>query len=923
MLLKFAFRHLARHWRVNMLVFVGLLFTAAFLAALPPYATAIAGRSLTQRLVDAPVGARNMRVEGDGLNAALYGRFRAYFGDLIVDRVDVRESSAPGESVLYTAVNPAQPQPFAEYLTLNYYVFSDFSNHVTVVAGRLPNHVPPVPNRFWQETEAVVGLDVIEGLTFDASHGNVLNTLNLHVGDQVWTAGGGARYTIVGVVVPNDPQSDVWWGDLRPFSFQRQSLHGPSAPETIFLSLFLPAPSMDAYAPGDQQHWRVLTDPNQITADNVTQVYAALSNAQSQLRARIETGLLTLLDTYLQEVETAQVTLLLLTLQSLIFVFYTLATISTFVLEQSQSEMASLAGRGFRPRQITMVFALEAFFLALAALPLGPPLAQAGLRLWGALTDTAPPAVMPQQSWLLALTAVAFGWLTLVAAIRLGMRGGVLEWQRQQARPPSRAAWQRYYVDFFLLALGGLVYWQLLQSGTFIVAAGRDAAQTGTGGADPLLLIGPALLLIAAGLVFLRLFPYLLRLAAWWSQRARGLILPFGLARLARDPLGPSRVVLLISLAAGLTLFASLFQHSLAQRQREMALHLTGADVRVGLPIDAGEAEYAQLAALPGVTAVSPVYLNTRTRWAPNLAQQVELLALRPQTFAQVSQFAPHMSGLTVASIMQTLNAQPGLPIPAVLSADAPPQNKRVGDEVVYIVGQTKVTFIVQGVIRTFPALAAPFLLTNLDALEQRVDLTVLTEPWVGRREVWLALEPERHEAVVTAVTRGDGPVGATVVGDAMALQRELQADLVAQEALGAFALNAAALALLSIAVFLMVHFFAARERAYEFSVLRATGLSTRQLLALFSLEGALMMALGLLAGTGIGYGLALAIRPFLSSSLRAAIAGNAIYEIVVNWTQVGGLYALLIAGYALALLTLILVLLQAGIHRALRLGDE
>jgi len=83
------------------------------------------------------------------------------------------------------------------------------------------------------------------------------------------------------------------------------------------------------------------------------------------------------------------------------------------------------------------------------------------------------------------------------------------------------------------------------------------------------------------------------------------------------------------------------------------------------------------------------------------------------------------------------------------------------------------------------------------------------------------------------------------------------------------------------------------------------------------------MMVLGLLAGSGIGYGLALAIRPFLSSSLRAALAGNAIYEIIINWAQVGGLYGLLIVSYGIILLLLLAVLLKAGIHRMLRLGDE
>jgi ABC-type antimicrobial peptide transport system permease subunit len=125
------------------------------------------------------------------------------------------------------------------------------------------------------------------------------------------------------------------------------------------------------------------------------------------------------------------------------------------------------------------------------------------------------------------------------------------------------------------------------------------------------------------------------------------------------------------------------------------------------------------------------------------------------------------------------------------------------------------------------------------------------------------------------------------------------------------------------VVVFLLVHFFAARQRLYEFSLLRATGMATRQLLGLLTLEGVIMMALGLLAGSGIGAGLALIMRPFLSRVLSAAVGGDAIQQILVNWSEVFSLYGLLVGFYGLALLLLLFFLMRAGIHRALRIGEE
>ena len=94
-----------------------------------------------------------------------------------------------------------------------------------------------------------------------------------------------------------------------------------------------------------------------------------------RLRATLETRLPELIAGYQEELANARVTLFLLSIQSLIFVLYTLTMISSFLLDQSQSELASLAGRGFNSGQITRIFAVEGLLLALVAAPLGPPLA--------------------------------------------------------------------------------------------------------------------------------------------------------------------------------------------------------------------------------------------------------------------------------------------------------------------------------------------------------------------------------------------------------------------------------------------------------------------------------------------------------------------------------------------------------------------
>jgi hypothetical protein len=507
---------------------------------------------------------------------------------------------------------------------------------------------------------------------------------------------------------------------------------------------------------GGAQFWRIVVDAAQINVDNVDTVYAKLSNAQSQLRINLESGLLTIIDTYRQQLAAAQVTLFLLTLQSLIFVFYTLGMISAFLLEQSRAAVATLAGRGFNSRQITRLFAIQGAILSfLLGLPLGPFLARLTLQVWGGLTDTAVPTTITRQSWLLALAAALFSWLTLVTAVYLGTRGNILDWERQRARPDTRAAWQRYYLDFFLLAIGALVYWQLQDTGTVTAQFIENPALADAGLADPLLLLGPTLLLIAAALLFLRLFPPLLRFGAWLAQSVRGLILPFGLAKLSRDPSAP---------AASFSSSVWRGADPVCQPLLPFTAHTPGRDRPLpnrggcaGASADPGRRRGGgDGRKMPGVELVSPAYVNERVRLATNLGRQAQLLAIDLETFPTVARFAPYTSRLQVADVVPALTHFTATgAIPAVFSRDAFPLEKQIGDQIEYVVGTSKVTFEVRGIISNFPALSGGFMISNVDLIDEALPLETFSEPWVGRRELWLNVDPRQHDAFLREIAQG------------------------------------------------------------------------------------------------------------------------------------------------------------------------
>jgi putative ABC transport system permease protein len=898
--IAFSFRHLLRHWRLNLVVFLGLTMLTGLLAGLPAYAVSVAAASLDQALADASSATRNIQLapagEGD-LTIVSYRDLEAAIGEVIDERVVVLDQKAAlGMDPRWVVEMVSQGKTAPQFV--HFWSFDNLHNHVRVVDGRLPRHVPP---RNQAELFHPPGQEIAIGSDASAETG-------LGVGDMLVTSkfDGGIELEIVGIVEPLDPYADVWWNDTTPFgvTFTKKSA---TEYDTV-LSAFASAETLRAYFQ-PREHWRLLIDRRRITVENAGKLRDGLSNASGQLRSRevaLMTGLIGILEAYQADLATARVVLFLLSTQSLFFVLYVVWMLADLLMERSQGEWSLLASRGAGWWQVSRVSALEGVILAGLASLSGPLVSHGILSLWTAWRGARIPAVTPAESWLLAFLGGFLGWVVLALSAALAARRNVVAWQRRLARPERRAAWQKVYLDVFLLALGGLAYWQLSQSGSLLVQALGETAV-----ADPLLLLSPSLLLVAVGLVFLRLFPQLLRLVTGWAKRGRGLILPMGMMRLARKPLGPSRVVLLISLALGLALFANTFGHSAAVRQREMAHFLSGAD----LVISPSGSDPAGIAALPGVRAVSPA---VRTSGITLEGSNRSVLAIDSETLPLVAGYPEGISDHALPELLSLLAEQSGgETVPAIFGSASVSPHARLGDVVAVRFGGQTVRFEVRAIVDWFPSMPpGRFVVTELETLGEWVDLERIV--YARGREVWLDVDPGAHSALAAELAL-EGRVRA----DAAARLREMEADAFIRGVVEAFRLNVVVLAVLSMGGFLIVTYFAAQQRGYEIGILRAIGLADGQLLWMLVVDSVLAIGLGLAAGTAMGVGLSALMLPYLSPVLEGVLAGGGLARVAVDWAGVLRLYAVLLGCYGVMVLVLLISLRRLRLLRALRLGEE
>jgi putative ABC transport system permease protein len=228
----------------------------------------------------------------------------------------------------------------------------------------------------------------------------------------------------------------------------------------------------------------------------------------------------------------------------------------------------------------------------------------------------------------------------------------------------------------------------------------------------------------------------------------------------------------------------------------------------------------------------------------------------------------------------------------------------------------TRLDFKVSGILSNFPTGQGNFIVIDRAALLQYIDLEA--SQYARWKEVWLRIDPGFYGLLESMPWVRDG-----LRADSRQEQLELEANPFLQGTRRAFALNSVIVSILSVAGLFLVHYFSARQRTYEFGVLRAEGMSAGQVLLLLAGEALLSALIGLGVGVLLGLGLSEGMRAYLNLILGRVEGGLVLYQVRADWLSVLRQAGLLVGGYLLATLISLGMLMRSGVHRVLRIGDE
>ncbi|MER5766329.1 ABC transporter permease [Streptomyces sp. NPDC001985] len=427
----------------------------------------------------------------------------------------------------------------------------------------------------------------------------------LKLGDRL--GGAPVHIRVSGVYRPHD-RTDPYWrlDDLAGRGVRKESGHTAYGP-----LLTDPAVFASGRISKGELAWTASADFSGLTSDRIGALREAAAKSQRLLSAEpsLKSGVVarTALPETLDRLERAllvsRATLLIVALQLVLLAGYALLLVARLLTSERESETRVLRARGASRGRIASLAALEALLLALPAAVCAPLLAGPLTRLLagqgllariGLRIDTGATARVWLAGGLVALACAAAVTVPALAAAR-APRG------RARALPaPLRAG-----ADVALLAVAGVAYWQLERRTSGSGALSGDGE--GELGIDPLLVVAPALALLAGTVLTLRLLPPAARFAERRAARGRGLTAPLAGWQFSRRPMRGAGPVLLLVLAVAMGMLAIGQGASWDRSQDDQADFLAGAPVRVlggGTVRQFGQG--GVYGALPGVRAAVP-----------------------------------------------------------------------------------------------------------------------------------------------------------------------------------------------------------------------------------------------------------------------------------------------------------------------------
>lgn len=668
-------RRIATAWRLELVLFLGILLSVALLSSSVVFSDLLAEAALRRTLRQADAGEVNfwvrifLNLEEPTIASQRTSQYQSsiniierdvtsVFDPYVEDRARLLETStffftgAPR----FNVDRDERPRGRIQFMTG---LFEE--DRSQLLEGRWPTDpasakAGSVEVAIEQFGSELAGLEVGEDLEIHPATGAEE--------EKIITA------RIVGIFERVAPEDDFWHG--REHNFSNHNSEWPTVP--LFTTEANILQRIATEYPGIYSNvtWIYDLDRQGFSFDDVAEIQQSIRLMRHNVIANLQNSTVSLkldrlLEDYSEQLVLSRIPLFLMVFLVVGILAYYLALVSALTIRSRSTEIALLKSRGTTTPQVGLMIFVEGLLLAIPAVAVGTLLAAPVAGVLGSLFFDVQRdgilIVLSTRAFLLGTAGALLSVVVLTISTLAAARQGIVEFRQAGARPARAPFLHRYYLDFLLLALIAVIWWQIQSRSSFLLRPlGRGALEI-----DFTLLLGPVLGLLALGLIVLRFFPLAVALLARIIEPIGPVWLVQGLRRVGRDPIAPGSLVVLLMLATALGVIGSAFGSTLERSQEERARYLVGADVRVQhngnrLPITTLELAETHLRSVPGLEVVEVSRQTGNLLTQGFSSERFNLLAVDTSRFSRIAWFRPDFAEEQSLGVLMR-NIQPLIPV--------------------------------------------------------------------------------------------------------------------------------------------------------------------------------------------------------------------------------------------------------------------
>jgi putative ABC transport system permease protein len=959
-------------WNTRLLTastLVGLILAVAFTTSIPMYTDGSLKRVVAKTLEASegglPAGSLLIRYQasgGDTAEAADVENVDEYIRKQIPKDIPFpHDAFASVMSIRSAQLTPADPS--AESSSRRRQM------SLTAMSG-IPEHTEMAGGRMYADQ---IKAGVIEAVILEET----MFRSDIHIGDTYTypltgvNRGKPLKIKIVGTVKPKMDSDPYWFqgldGILNQIFISETVFHGELLKQRkLTLSL---------------ANWYYSFDLHNIQTSQLTGLTRKLDrldmNLYQQLKdTKVDISFLSMLDEF-KKIST-QLQLLLFTLAAPMIgmVFYYIIMNARQSLDRQRGDIAVLRSRGGSTRQIIWLYLLEGLLLGGISMVLGPMIGWYMAKSIGAsngflaFVDRKAMAIhVTPEALLYGLIAVVLAILASVIPAALYARTSIVGYKQQLARADRRPFWERWFLDVLMLTACGYGWYSFRQNQMISMETGLSAEQLQV---HPLLFFVPALTIFASGLLFLRLFPLLLRLFNWLGKRLLPLPLYLTLTQLSRSSKAYYPLMLLLTLTLGLGVYNASAARTIDENSTDRTLYKNGTDVVLqiawegvsdalpvnrqpnpgggggqggsgsggpggnpgggtgggsggGNPGSGGdqvptklryiEPPFEMFRQMDGVKYASRV-LNEKASISASgksLGQGM-LMGIDNADFAKVAWFRQDLFPAHPYRYLNLLGSYEHAAL--VPTSLAKKFQLKEGDLLTLSVRQQAVEFVIVGIVPYWPSQypeELPFVIANLDYIYDQVPLI----PY----DVWLKMKDGAKVAPILETLKSKNMewTGVRDVRTELALQKKQPTR---GGVFGILSLGFLVSVLISLIGYVLYWFFNLASRVVQFGVLRAMGLKRKQLTAMLLLEQLLTAGLSIGLGIGLGKMSGYLFLPFLQTSESASTQVPP-FRVMFEARDAYPLYVIIAFMMLTGAALLLVHIRKLRVHQAVKLGEE